>query len=153
LRGVNLAARASQRIWFNDPNATRGPSPDATSVLSGREVAIEIKAKLEQPADRYRPQLVENTLGEARRKQFPADGPSVIYLQIGAPWAQDEDVLSDVYVTCERFLGRSGRVSAVVVMLERHIRHSRGVRVVKAHLTVANRHARFPLPDIQGWLD
>ena len=153
LRGVRLAAEASEDIWFNDPNACDGPSPDATAVLSGREVAIEVKSKLEQPADAFRPGLITNTLESARKKQLPADGPSIVYLQIGAPWAEDEEILAQTYTACERFLERTGRVNAVVLMLEKRLVHARGTRFMKSNITVPNRSARFPLRDIQGTLE
>jgi hypothetical protein len=153
LRGVRLAAEASENIWFNDPNASEGPSPDATAVQDGQEVAIEVKSKLEQPAAAFRPGLITNTLESARKKQLPADSPSIIYLQIGAPWAEDEAVLARSYEACEHFLRRTGRVNAVILMLEKRLVHDRGVRVLKSNVAVINRRARFPLPGLQGWLD
>jgi hypothetical protein len=107
LRAANHMKRAGQSVWFHDPNAQDGKSFDATVVLSGQHVAVEVKTKTEKAVDAYRPRLIQNTLGHAR-KQLPASGPSMIYLQLSSPWTDDPGVLKSADETIRHFLRRSG---------------------------------------------
>ena len=152
LRAVNLAARGSEAAWFIDPRAHDGPSYDAAVVLSGIEVAVEVKAKLPKPVDHYRPRLVENSLNEARRRQLPKTGPSMIYLQIASPWADSEDVLLSIDATAKRWLTRTKRVNAVILMIERTFVQSDGKgSITTGSLTIPNYDPHIWVPDIQNW--
>lgn len=152
LRAVNLAARAGEDVWFIDPNAKSGPSYDAVVVLSGIEVALEVKAKLPKPLQDYRPRTIENTLNEARRRQLPKAGPSVIYMQIASPWSDNEEVLLSIDATIRRWLTKTRRVNAVILMLERTFVRADGNRsVTTGRLTIPNLHPHVWVPDIQDW--
>jgi hypothetical protein len=62
LRAVNHMLRAGQDAWFVDPHERVGHTYDGVVVLNGIEVAVEVKAKLPQPVDAFRPNLIENSL-------------------------------------------------------------------------------------------
>jgi hypothetical protein len=152
LRAINHMARAGQAAWFIDPNANQGPSFDAVVVLSGHEVAVEVKAKESKPVAEYRPSLIENPLRKAR-SQLPPSGPSMVYLQIASPWSDDEGVLLSIDSTVKRMLDKSGRINAVVLMLERtYIRPDGNRSRASGQLTIPNLNPHVWVPDIQDWL-
>lgn len=152
LRAINHMARAGQAAWFIDPNANQGPSFDALVVLSGHEVAVEVKAKESKSVAEYRPSLIENPLRKAR-SQLPPSGPSMVYLQIASPWSDDEGVLMSINSTIKRMLEKSRRINAVALMLERTYFRPDGNRsFTSGQLTIPNKHPHVWVPDIQDWL-
>jgi hypothetical protein len=153
LRAINYMARIGQAAWFIDPDSSQGPSFDAIVVLSGHEVAVEVKAKRPKPVSEYRPQLIENALRKAR-SQLPPSGPSIVYLQIASPWSDDEGVLLSIDTTVKRMLDKSRRINAVVLMLERtYIRPDGNRTFTTGQHRISNPHPRLFVPEIGGWLD
>lgn len=153
MRAANHMMRAGQTACFVDPNAADGRSFDAVIVLSGLEVAVEVKAKLPQPVDHYRPRLIENALNAAR-KQLPPAGPSLIYLQLASPWTDDPDVMRSVDQSVRRWLSKTRRVNGVHLMVERTFVHPNGHAAISRGICfIPNLSVHVPVPDIQDWLD
>jgi hypothetical protein len=153
LRAIAHLAKAGEDVWIIDPNAVEGHSPDAIVVLSGHEVAAEVKAKISQPVADYRPSLIQNPLSEARKKQLPPRGPSIIYLQIASPWSDDEHVLMSIDETVKAWLRNTRRVNAVVLMVERtFIREDGNRSYASGTLTIPNENPYVWVPDLQDWL-
>jgi hypothetical protein len=153
MRAANHMLRAGQEAWFVDPNATAGRSYDAVVVLSGIEVAVEVKAKEPKPVADYRPRLIENSLDKARR-QLPGSGPALIYLQVSSPWSDDADVMTSVDACIHQWLRKTRRINGVHVLVERTFTRPDGhAAVSRGGVFIPNLSARAPVPDIQAWLD
>lgn len=116
---------AGQGVRFVDPHGHTGRSPDAITILSGMDVAVEVKARAELPIEEYHRKKVLSTLGSARR-QLPATGPSLVYLRVSPPWSEDEETLLSINDACMNFLRNTRRVNAVVLMVERRLRNPGG---------------------------
>lgn len=152
LRAVNLLQVSGEQAWFMSPTGSPGKTYDATVVLSGIEVAVEVKAKTALPLDQYHPRKIESSLRKARG-QLPAAGPSMIYLQLTTPWSVDAEVMVSIETTIHRWLENTRRVNAVILMLEGIFpRKAGGMRFTQARLNIINRSVHKPVPDLQGWL-
>lgn len=151
LRALNHLLEAGQGVEFRAADSKPGKSFDASVLLSGQEVAVEVKSKKDQPASAYGPKAIESTLKKARQ-QLPASGPSMIYLHLGPSWAADTHVMTSVDDTITQWLKRTRRVNAIIVMLERRLPLSGGgMRVWRGHYTLINESVHTPVPDLQGW--
>lgn len=71
---VSHCMDAGQGVRFVDPHGQLGRSPDAVTILSGMDVAVEVKARAALPIEEYNGKKILSTLGSARR-QLPATGP------------------------------------------------------------------------------
>lgn len=149
LRSLIHLLQAGEGVEFRASDSKPGKSYDASVVLNGIEVAVEVKAKTDQPASAYEPKKIESTLKKARQ-QLPATGPSLIYLQLGSSWGSDTQVMTSVDDTIRRWLKHTGRVNAIVVMLEhRFPLYGGGMRVQRGYYTLFNERVHTPVPDLQ----
>lgn len=152
LRAVNLLQVSGEQVWFMPPRGSPGKTYDATVVLSGIEVAVEIKAKTALPLDQYHPRKIESSLRKARG-QLSSAGPSMIYLQLTTPWSVDAEVMLSIEATVHLWLEKTRRVNAVILMLEGMFpREAGGMRFTQGRLNIINRSVHKPVPDLQGWL-
>ena len=101
---------------------SKGPeigSCDMLLLLGDADVWVEVKAKQDHPSD-YATWKVLNILKAARR-QIPASDPCLLYLHLPPAWGHDADALLNAEATARRWLRGTGRVNAVVVLLEHRL--------------------------------
>jgi len=132
--------------------STAGRSPDLRFRLDGRDVWVEVKAKEDRPAPSFREGSITSSLKKAA-KQLPRDAPGLIYLHLPHTWGDDAEVLPKADDAARSWLRQTGRVNAIVIMLERRLPiPGGGLRFSTAHYTLPNPNPRVSLPGIQGWL-
>jgi hypothetical protein len=92
----------------------RGRDFDFQAAVDGETVNVEVTALT---ARKYSPQTVENALHD-KRKQLPNADASVIFCVLPESWATTENLGSSLGELTKRFFESTGRVSAVVFVVE-----------------------------------
>lgn len=152
LRAIRHMATAGSDVELLTPDPQAGRSPDARFLLDNAEAWVEVKAKEDRPARAFTTNSVTNSLKTAVR-QLPDNAPGLVYLQLPYAWGDHYGALPAADMAARSWLRHTGRVNAVVMLLERRLRIAGGgMRFSTAHYTIAHPSPRYPLPSIQGWL-
>ncbi|KRE52971.1 hypothetical protein [Phycicoccus sp. Soil748] len=145
VRALAQLVKTGSDVVFHPSNESTAKSHDASFVLDGHRVAVEVKAKADETPSRNAANSVADSLKKARR-QLPAKGPSMVFLQLPSSWAGDEEVLYGVRSSIQRSLHRTRRLNAVVLMLDRRMPLlGGGLRSTRATITVVNPTAHTPM--------
>lgn len=106
--GYEVRAKAEKGI--------RGEDFDFQAVMAEESVNVEVTALT---AKTFSPQTVENTLRQ-KRKQLPDTEASIIFCVLPESWATTENLGPKLGELTKRFFETTGRVSAVVFVVEMH---------------------------------
>jgi hypothetical protein len=95
----------------------RGEDFDFQAVVDGETVNVEVTALT---AKNFSPQTVENALHQ-KRKQLPDTDASIIFCVLPESWVTTENLGPILGELTKRFFESTGRVSAVVFVVEMHV--------------------------------
>ena len=124
----------------------RGEDFDFCASLGDETVNVEVTALT---PEHFSPQNVENALHH-KRKQLPDSDPAVIFCILPESWA-DTPMGVALGEFTKRFFGGTGRVSAVVYVIEKHIEWEKGGEVghlSMQHLCLRNPNSRRPITSL-----
>lgn len=142
LEGARLLMSNAIPFYFIRPSGCLGQDYDALATIDGSPVACEMKAKLEQTEPSLR--SVRDTLDRARR-QLPNDQPGVVFLKLPEAWTTSECGRAAIEGGVKAALGRTRRISAVIVHWEQWQSVGSGALRAVRFLHVRNPRARIPL--------
>jgi hypothetical protein len=147
LQGAELLFRSGIPFRFVTEVMKKGSDYDLEAMLGGNPVACEIKCNVQDT--KLNASSIKTALNKAR-EQLPTDKPAIVFLRIPEPWVRDVAVDAEFKKALADVLGRTGRISAVVIRWTEAYAtpHDAGSAVVKERFrTEHNPKARYSLAE------
>ena len=145
---LHLLGASGHSMEFVKRSMRRREDYDCRAVVGGQVVAVEVKAKREQPLSAFSLRTVVNSLNAAR-KQVPQEGPSIVFVYVPPEWAADSNSWEAMLDVARGWLRKITRVNAVVYIYERVVTSGPGPQVmIVAFEVVPNLRPKAPVRNI-----